>query len=144
MPENRLVVEIMLRYGLRVSDVLNLRRDCLDKVNFTIYESKTGKRRRLRFPAELRKRLLDVSGDVWVFPSPVNPAKHRTRQAVWTDIKRASKAMRIHENIGPHSARKSYACELYMKTRDIESVRLALNHDNLATTLIYLLDILHI
>lgn len=66
---------------------------------------------------------------------------HRTRQAVWNDVKRAAKAMRIPLCVGTHSARKSYAVGQYTKSHDIRDVQRKLNHDNLETTVLYLLDI---
>lgn len=142
MPSNALVVEVMLATGLRVSDVLKLTFvDLMLGNDFTVLESKTHKHRDVHISDELLYRLRKQAGKYWVFTSPMRPFQHRTRQAVWCDIKRASKAMRIPLTVAPHSARKSYACDLYKRTGDLETVRDALNHDSIATTVIYLLDL---
>lgn len=133
--ENRLVMRVCLHTGLRVGDVLQLRPEQL-KPNFWITEQKTGKRRQVGLPEPLLSDLLDSCGAVWVFPG-ANPAKHRTRQAVWKDVKRAAAACRLTQNVAPHSARKVYAVELLNKYGDIDRVRRALNHGGLEVTLIY-------
>lgn len=48
--------------------------------------------------------------------------------------------MRIDLNVAPHSARKTYACDMYRKTGDIKVVQALLNHDNVGTTVLYLID----
>lgn len=143
MPANALVVETMLQTGLRVSDVLELTRSDLAKgQRFTVSESKTGKGKRIRIGKKLYFRLLAQCGNKWVFPSVHDERKHRTRQAVWADVKRASKSLRLRENVAPHSARKSYACGEYERSHDLQAVKSKLNHSNIETTVLYLLDIL--
>lgn len=138
--ENALCVEVMLRSGLRVSDVLSIRTEQLRGTCFTVEESKTGKRKTVRLPRALLERLRGIAGDVYVWEHAKDRTRHRTRQAVWADIKRAAKAMRIKLVVAPHSARKSYACELYRRTGDVEAVRQRLSHDRLEVTVLYLLD----
>ena len=88
----------------------------------------------------LREPLLSdlkkAAGREWVFPGR-DPRKHRTRQAVWKDVKRAAAALRLPQNVAPHSIRKVYAVDLLHKYGDIEKVRRALNHSNAAVTLVY-------
>lgn len=45
----------------------------------------------------------------------------------------------MSENLGPHSARKIFAVDLYHRTGDLEAVRKALNHTDQAVTLVYAL-----
>lgn len=134
-PSNRLVLRVMLHTGLRVTDVLRLKPEQL-KRRVWITECKTGKRRLIGFPADLLHDLKDHAGKHWVFPAR-NGTSHRTRQAVWSDVKRAAKAFRIPQNVGTHSARKVFAVELMRKYGDIEQVRKVLNHDRWQTTIIY-------
>jgi len=104
-----------------------------------ITEGKTRKRRQIGLGEALKARLEAQAGEVWVFEGRKDPAKHRTRQAVWHDVKRAAKAFRIPANIGTHSVRKTYAVEMMERYGDIERVRRALNHDRMETTVIYAL-----
>ena len=135
-PENRLVMRVCLATGLRVGDVLRLRPEQLGR-QFYVTEQKTRKRRRVNLSDELLLDLRRSAGRVWVFEGRNDVEKHRTRQAVWKDLKRAAKALRIVENLTPHSARKEFAVQLMRKYGDLERVRRALNHDNQAVTLLY-------
>lgn len=133
--ENRLVLRVLLHTGIRIGDALQLRPEQLAP-NFWITEQKTGKRRQIGLPEPLLSDLRDCAGEWWVFPG-ADPRKHRSRQAVWKDVKRAAAALRLTANAAPHSARKVYAVELLQKYGDIERVKRALNHGGLEVTLIY-------
>lgn len=134
-PENRLVMRLCLHTGLRVSDALSLTPEQL-KPNFWITEQKTKKRRQVGIPEPLLSDLKANAGRYWVFPGREG-RKHRTRQAVWKDVKRAAAALRLPQNVGTHSARKVYAVQLRERYGDIERVQRALNHGDMAVTLIY-------
>lgn len=134
---NRLVCCVALETGLRVGDIVSLKTSFLEKKSFTIKEQKTGKKKQIRLREGLRKQLLSQAGKVYVFEHRIDPNKHRTRQAVFNDIKRACKLFRIKGNISPHSLRKAYAVDLYKKCNDINKVMKALNHDNELVTMLY-------
>ena len=133
--DNRLVLRLLLHTGLRISDALILKPEQLTP-NFWITEQKTGKRRQVGIPEPLLTDLKDNAGLYWVFPGS-DPTKHRSRQAVWKDVKRAAAAMRLTANAAPHSARKVYAVNLLEKYGDLERVRRALVHSSVEVTLIY-------
>lgn len=136
-PANRLVCRVMLHTGLRVGDVVALPLSSV-KRNFTVREAKTGKSKRCGLPDALAAEIRAQAGaGPWAFPSPRDPAKHRTRQAIWKDIKRAQRAFRLPINAGTHSLRKAYAVELLRKYGDVERVQRALNHEYLSTTILY-------
>ena len=137
MPDNANVMRVALHTGLRISDILSLKTDQL-KPRFWVTESKTGKRRQIGLPEPLLSDLKNRAGDIWAFPGK-DQKNHRTRQAVWKDVKRAAKALRLPQNVAPHSARKVFAVELLKKYGDIERVKRALNHSSEAVTIIYAL-----
>lgn len=154
-PVNALVMRVMLHTGLRVGDALNLTFPLREQMWIT--EQKTGKRRHIGLP----RPLIDEIGrqaryyipqhlwryinaepprgmaPLWAFPSPRDHTRHRTRQAVWKDVKRAARAFRLPANAGTHSARKIYAVGLLRKYGDLERVRRALNHSDDSVTAIY-------
>ena len=72
-----------------------------------------------------------------MFSGAARPGKHRSRQAVWKDVKRAADALRLPQNVAPHSFRKVYAVDLMRKYGSIEKVQRALNHGSETTTMIY-------
>lgn len=140
MPENRLVIELSMATGLRVSDCLAIRTEQLIGASarrITVKEQKTNKTRRVYIPKGLYDRLVKSAGRVYLFEHRTDYKKHRTRQAVWKDVKRAAQALRIEENFTPHSARKIYAVDLFEKTGDIEKVSAALKHSSVTVTMIY-------
>ena len=138
MPENRLVCRVCVATGLRVGDVVELRTEQLAQ-QFWITEKKTGKRRRVNLKADLLTDLKAHAGKEWVFPGR-DAKKHRTRQAVWRDVKRAAKAFRLPQNVSVHSLRKVYACDLLNNSKgDMKRVQKALNHSDAATTMIYVM-----
>ena len=134
---NALIMRTALHTGLRISDVLALRTGQL-AARFWVTESKTKKRRQVGLPEPLLSDIKKQAGETWAFESR-RTGRPQTRQAVWKDVKRAAKALRLPQNIGPHSARKVYAVELLSKYGDIDRVRRALNHSSEAITLVYAL-----
>lgn len=136
MPQNALIMRVILHTGMRISDVLALRTDQLATSGWYV-EQKTGKKRRYGLPKPLLEAIKAQAGPVWAFSGRSDPTKHKTRQAVWADVKRASRAFRMPQNVGTHSARKVYAVELMAKYGDIERVQRALNHSSPCITAVY-------
>ena len=135
MPSNQLVIQLCLHTGARLSDVLELKTEQL-KSRFWYTEKKTGKRRLMGIPRPLLDEIKRQSGEVWAFPGR-DGKRHRTRQAVWKDVKRAAVAFRLPQNVGPHSFRKVYAVDLLQKYGNIDKVRRNLNHGSNTVTAIY-------
>lgn len=136
-PKNALIMRTALHTGLRIGDVLSLKTRQLSP-RFWVTESKTGKRRQVGLLEPLLTDIKNQAGPVWAFENP-RTGRPQTRQAVWKDVKRAARALRLPQNIGPHSARKVYAVELLSKYGDIARVKRALNHSSEAITQIYAL-----
>ena len=136
-PANRLVCRVAVHTGLRVGDILAIPTKRLG-TQFWITEAKTGKRRRVNLPRELVEDIRAQAGPEWAFPGARDPSKHRTRQTVWADVKRAAKAFRMPQNVGVHSLRKRYAVEQLERTGgNFAKVQRLLNHADMATTMIY-------
>lgn len=140
MPENALAIECCIRYGLRIDDVLSFKTNDVRRGRFTIHEKKTGKSRRIKLCEYIQLELLNQAGPVYAFPHRSDPNKHRTRQAVWADVKRACKLYRYGANITPHSARKYYANDLRSKGYSIDRIQHILNHTSSEVTMLYALS----
>lgn len=146
MPENRLIMQVCIATGLRVSDVLELRTADL-KRRQTVRQRKTGKTRRVQWPAALYEQMEQGAGRLWVFESRTDPKRHRTRQAVWKDVKRAERVFKRsgqlsrRQNLGPHTARKFAAVEAYHKGGLPAAQRLLSHSDPLVTRLYALADL---
>lgn len=145
MPANRLVMRCCLASGLRVSDVLEMRTSRLAR-RMTIRERKTGKSRRITWPASIYEDLQAQAGRYWVFEGRCDPHKHRTRQTVYKDVRRAAAAFRRAGTVpkdavvSPHSARKIAAVHAY-HDGGLDAARKLLNHssDDAEVTLLYAL-----
>lgn len=145
MPANALAIEVSLYTGLRIDDVLSLK---TDKVRRTarpyVRDSKTGKCHRIYLPAELRERMLAQAGRLWIWEGRTDWTRHRTRQAVYKDMRQAAQVFertgRLRAHVSPHSARKSAAVRAYKKG-GLAAAAALLQHDtgHPLVTLVYAL-----
>lgn len=138
-PANVLAVSVSLSTGLRIGDVVALRRKQLNSKNCTITfkASKTGKDGRCVIPWELCQRLRKSSGEIYIFEGK-SALSHRTRQAVWANVKTATdKAGITDSNVTPHSARKNFAVNDFRRLGDLREVQAHLQHSNILLTEYY-------
>lgn len=91
-------------------------------------------------PIELLRRIDEQAGILYAFPGRDDFRKHRTRQAVYIDIKKAARKFNIKLNLTPHSLRKNYAVYLKNEGYTFEQIQKLLNHTDITTTLIYVLS----
>ena len=134
--QNRLACLTSVATGLRVGDVLRIKTADLQKERFTVQESKTGKRKTVSLPNELKNELLKNSGAVYVFPNRLTGKRTRTRQAVWKDLNRCSKLLKL-KGLSPHSMRKTYARTLKAYGVSDYRIQKALNHSSPIITQLY-------
>lgn len=137
-PEQRTIAEIAIQTGLRISDVLALRRNNLsqDKEGWwiTTTAQKTGKEGRWKIQTATAKKIKDRRG--WLFPGK-KPRRHLTRQTVWKGIKRACDEAAIDKKgKSPHSYRKIYAVK-ERHAHGLSAAREGLQHSNDALTRLY-------
>ena len=127
--------------GLRISDIVKLPKEILEKKEPTIREQKTKKSKRFYIPKKLRQELKEFSQNnkYYIFESSAENG-HITRQAVWKHFKIVAKRLNIQINIGTHTMRKNHAKDLQLSGKSYTYIKNKLNHDNLADTLLYLLE----
>ena len=144
MPENREALRLSMDYGLRIGDVLRMPTRAARNGVWSFKEEKTGKRRRVRLSEAHRRRCLSFAGKIYVFEHRTDPHRHRTRQAVYKDLRRIADMYRLR-HISPHSMRKVYSVERYRQAGgSLLKVQRLLNHDSEAVTALYALaDQLH-
>lgn len=144
-PENKVACEICLATGWRIDDVLSLTREQLERAQkskrhgITIKEQKTGKKSTRYFSGQLLDDMAKICGRIYVFQGQHDYRKHRTRQAVYMDLKRAKRKFNIKTNLAPHSLRKNYAVYLRQQGKSIEEIQKIFNHENAAVTMLYAL-----
>lgn len=144
MPANRLAIRASMATGLRIGDVLAFKTAQVRQQRWTVKEQKTGKLRRVYLPSKLCEDILAQAGRIWAFEGRSDAKKHRTRDAVYKDLRRVATLYRVDgkklvEHISPHSARKVYAVEAYQKTGSLRKVQDLLNHEDEAVTMLYAL-----
>ena len=124
-----------LETGLRIGDVVRLRREALKADGLHYRAQKTKKAGVAKISAELRAAL--PKKGKWLFPSPYKKGEHITRQCAWARIKAAARRAGLDaKGISPHALRKVFAVELY-REKGFGAVREALQHANGLTTEIY-------
>ena len=131
--ENALALRTSLETGIRIGDVLALRVENLKGRTITFTAQKTGKHGKAVVSVDLANRLRKIAGKRFLFEGRSGD-KPRTRQAVWKDVKRATKD--FAENVAPHSARKTFAVEDF-RTHGFAHTQKALQHDSSGTTMLY-------
>ena len=134
--ENALVLRLCLATGMRVGDAVALKRSNLTERGVDYVASKTGKRAKCPLSKELVRRLANISDGVWIFPG--RKTGHRTRQAVYKDLRKACERLGVEGHITPHSTRKTFGVHVY-RTKGLEACKELLQHDSEAVTLIYAL-----
>jgi integrase len=135
---DKCITQIMIDTGLRISDVLNLRKN--DIKNGIIQQKKTKKNKKLDFTAENQKLLDNYINwyyiDDLLFPQKRNKNKPIARSTYYRSLNRVSE--NLHIKVSPHSFRKIYAQNIYATTHNIYAVQQSLQHKYISTTATYL------
>lgn len=146
MPANALAVEVSCATGLRIDDVLSLKTATVKRTARPyVRDSKTGKTHRIYIPTELRERMLAQAGRLYIWEHRTDWTQHRTRQAVYKDMRTAAAVFerngRLGAHVSPHSGRKVAAVRAY-KRGGLSAAAALLNHDegHPLVTLLYALS----
>ena len=137
--ETRGIWLLMLDTGVRVSDAVGAKNGDFDDQGFYHYVAhKTGKPGRAKVSDVFLRRYVDPDHpDELLFPSRRRRGGPYTRQTVYNHIRRAAKLCGYDvEHISPHTARKSFAVDMYEK-KGLGATMAALQHRDAATTLLY-------
>lgn len=137
-PPYKMIWEIGITTGLRVSDILQLTYHQIQQRDVRIRERKTDKIRRIY----IRKH---IAQDVDRYCKRHNIYDNDrvfvvSRQQVWRAIKRAAARANIDVNVGSHTMRKTYSALYIQSGHNIRDLQKRLNHDNLSDTVNYLLS----
>jgi integrase/recombinase XerD len=140
---NRLLIELMLRCGLRCGEAIALKTEHLDLVTcrLIVRQGKGRKDRTLWFDDAVHDLIVR-----WLERRPPSdwllPTRHGTQlncRYVREMTKRRALSAGIPEGnmVSPHTLRHTFATDLLRETKNIRLVQKALGHANLATTMIY-------
>lgn len=138
--ENGIAMRVALETGLRIGDILKLRPCDLNGCKLAYVAAKTGKKGVKTISKSLAGDLRRIQGREWIFEGRTgSKTGHRTRQSVYTDLKKCCKLLGVSGQISPHSARKSYAVDDFQK-HGLSHVKKELQHNNEGVTLMYALS----
>lgn len=133
--------EIGLETGLRVGDIIKIKLADITPDGLRFVAQKTGKEGSAPLSDGLRQQIAAAAqkGTEWLFPSPRDPRKHLTRQALWKRLKRAAdRAGVARRGTSPHSLRKCFAVREYHQ-HGLTAAREGLQHTDIRTTQLYAL-----
>jgi len=133
---NRLILELMARGGMRVSEVLKLTPRDIEERKLILTDPKSGKEEEVVFiPQKVADRLKDYIRDMGIRPDQrIFPITYPAATAV---VKKAGRLVRI--NLKTHDLRRHAATYASRSGTPIEIVsKVILRHANLSTTQRYL------
>jgi site-specific recombinase XerD len=143
---DKAILEILFSTGLRVSELVNLKRDQvnLKRDEFTVRGK--GSKLRVVFLSDQAKfwlkKYLDLRRDVSPYLFVPHDRAHKdqeslTSRSVERLVQKYAKAAGITKKVTPHTMRHSFATDLLMNGADIRSVQAMLGHSSITTTQIY-------
>ena len=139
-PINALALKISLSTGLRISDVLSIKWRNIIGNMISVTSSKTHKDGTFLVDADTLTaiyKLCPLTGsNGYIFPGK-GKCGHRTRQAVFIDMRQAATALKVLEHATPHSARKTFAVGMRKRGLTETQIQEALQHSARSTTKIY-------
>lgn len=144
---DRAMLELLYATGLRVSELVNLKKRELNlQVGYLMTVGKGNKERLIPVGETARERVGEYLERVRSRQDP-DGAQPRlflsrlgagmTRQAFWNIIKKRAKLAGVRTGISPHTLRHSFATHLLAGGADLRSVQMMLGHADLSTTQIY-------
>jgi integrase/recombinase XerD len=144
---DRAMMEITYAAGLRVSELVRLKMEDLNRETGFLRVTGKGSHQRLaplgkealhwleRYSQEVRPRLMKSGLTAYLFPGRGGKG-HISRQAFWQKLQHYALQAGLRR-IHPHTFRHSFATHLLEGGADLRSVQVLLGHANIATTQIY-------
>lgn len=126
------IIYFQLYLGLRIGDIVKLQEKNISNGRVILVEEKTGK--------QLNKAIPNVAIDYIEGLKTGDPERYFFSiqiRAVQKNLKIICDALNL-KNVSTHSFRKSYGTMMFQQTKNIEVVRMALNHSSIAITQRYI------
>lgn len=139
---DELILLILYGSGLRVSELISLKKNCIIDGKFIRVLGKGSKERIVpvsqRVLALIPEWLKKCPDSIWLFPSQRHPDKHITRQRVFQILKELAALSGVDvTKVSPHVLRHAFATHILDNGADLLSVKKMLGHQDIATTEIY-------
>lgn len=139
--KHKLILKIIYGCGLRVSEVVNLKKEDINlsesliKINL----AKGRKDRFVKIPDSIKEELnhyfMLEESDI-LFPS--NRGGKLTTATIQAIVENSAKKAGIQKNVHPHTLRHSFATHLLEQGTDLRIIQKLLGHSDIKTTQIYL------
>lgn len=143
---DRAMMEILCSTGLRVSELLELKKENIDWEGASITCVDRNKERIVPLSKDAGNALREyLAADEkssegleaeYLFPNSRGEAM--TRQGFWKTLKKYAKGAGIGEDITPHSFRHSFAVHMAESGMDLRKLQEILGHSDISTTQMYL------
>lgn len=142
---DRTMLEVLYATGLRVTELINLRRSDINLNQGVLRVRGEGERERLiplgdesqiwlrGFLAGPRVEILLERHTDYLFPT--RRGDRMSRQTFWHIVKRHAKKAKIEGNLSPHTLRHAFATHLIKNGSDLRVVQMLLGQSDLTTTL---------
>lgn len=135
---NLLLFIVGINTSLRISDILNLKREDFTGDHIVLHEIKTGKRKNIRINDALKKavaELAQLSGYLFTSQKGDKPI---SRVQAWRILNDAAKRVGLTMSFGTHTLRKTFAYHAYENGTDLALLMRVLNHSSQKETLRYI------
>jgi integrase/recombinase XerD len=144
---DKAALELMYATGMRVSEIINLKTEGINKDLGIVRCLGKGQKERIVpvgksamkamdfYLQKARSRLLKNKTSPYLFVT--QQGRKMSRINFWKLIKKYTKLCRINKKITPHTLRHSFATHLLERGADLRVVQELLGHANISTTQIY-------
>ena len=139
-----LIILLFLDTGVRINELVNIRKDMIDINNRSIrlLVTKTSKNRTIFFTETTKKLLVDYipkldDESLYLFPG-LKPNTHLRTESVYRALVRIGNRLNINASIRPHLWRHTHAMTYLLHGGDLRSLQLQLGHVSIKTTERYL------
>lgn len=138
---NYILFMVGLYTALRISDILRIRVEDIQKDYLNIREKKTSKFRRVYLNPDLKKALRNYIADKdpheFLIKSREGGNQPISRAMAYKILNDAAREVGL-ESIGTHSLRKTFGYWVYKDTKDLAALQKLFNHSNPEETLRYI------
>ena len=138
-PKHRLLLMLAYSSGLRVSEVVSLKKENIDLSRQVIY-IRQGKGRKDRYTMLSEKAAVFIKEyyeyfkiDSWIFPGQ-DSMRHLTIRSAQHIFDKAVRNAGITKNLSIHSLRHTFATHLLENGTDVRYIQTLLGHSNIRTT----------
>ncbi|BDU62563.1 hypothetical protein BOFE_01030 [Candidatus Borrelia fainii] len=140
---NKLILELILQTGLKISELINLKWNDINENNGRIH-IKQGKNNKDRIlfiqPAYFNKlnefyTKFKITKNIYLFET--NKSLKLTQRVLQKNLEYQLKKLNFDKRVYFHLFRHTYLTNLYRQTKDIMQIKQVAGHSNISTTQIY-------